>query len=180
MPEVEPTDFDGDGRPDGIYLSGGVPTKLFIAPTSGRGSHLEVPTAKPYSQMGGIDPDGDGDQELFIGIHTADEMLLQVVTFADCRVAFALNVQGQPYQFRVDPGRDGVGCVDADGDGRQDLVGLHFVHPLDRTVRWTRTIVRLEGGRAINGPTDEGTYTYPQDAERIDLLGRVTCGNKQL
>jgi hypothetical protein len=174
-----PTDFDGDAKPDAIYVRG---SELFIAPSSGQGARITVPTAKPSYHLAGVDPDGDGDQEMFVSFGAADSIMVLVATFADCRVVFATNQQGEPFQFKVgkDERRwagDGMGCTDADGDGRSDLVGLHY----DRqgsTVRWTRTIVHLRDGRAINGKIDGGTFVSPQDDARIELLGEATCGER--
>lgn len=178
--ESHPTDFDGDGRADGVYFKVGSPGDLFVVPTTGEGAGVHVATAKPYHRMGGIDPDGDSDQEMFIRVAHPDGAMVQVLTFANCRVSFALNSQGQPYQFRVARAAqtgDGVGCVDVNSDGKQDLVGLHYERDM-ASVRWTRTIVRLDGQRAINGPSDGGTFRSPQDDGRIALLAEATCGDQ--
>lgn len=177
----DPTDFDGDGRADGLFEQRGKPGELFIAPTSGEGATISFPTAKPYSRMGGIDPDGDGDQEMFfLGAHPVGSVV-QVLTVAGCRVAFAVNAEGKPYEFLVtyggEPSGDGVGCIDATGDGRSDLVGLHY-EQRGATVEWARTVVRIDGGKAVNGPVDRGTYSSPADDERIRLLSQATCGRR--
>ncbi len=70
-----------------------------------------------------------------------------------------------------------MGCTDADGDGRSELVGLHYDRQ-GNTVRWTRTVVELHGGRATNAKTVSGTFTSPQDVARIELLERATCGER--
>jgi len=172
-----PTDFDGDGKPDAIYQG---TLELFIAPSSGRGARLTVPSPKPALRLAGVDPDGDGDQEMFVILVVGEERRLQVATFADCAVRFATNQQGEPYQFKVGDQQgsgNGVGCTDADGDGRSELVGLHYERQAN-TVRWTRTIVQLRDGRATNGKTDGGTYVSPQDDARIELLRSATCGER--
>jgi hypothetical protein len=69
--------------------------------------------------------------------------------------------------------------VDADGDGRWELVGLSFERS-GATVRWRRTIVRIEGTQATNGATDQGTFTSPQEDDQIALLSDVTCGDDPL
>lgn len=174
--EDAPTDFDGDGREDLVYLGA---TEVFVAPSSGRGSTLKAPTAKPISIMAGIDPDGDGDQEMFVH-YNAEEGRVLVATFAGCEVRFATNAQGRPYEFKVggnEKGGDGVGCIDVNGDGRQELVGLHFEWR-GNTAPWTRTVVRLDGGKAVNGPIDSGTYVSPGDDDRIALLRQATCGDR--
>ncbi len=178
--DEDPTDFDGDGKVDGLYFKRGSPSDLFVASTAGKGAHAHVQTPKPYHRMGGIDPDGDGDHEMFVRLAAPDGAMVQVLTFTDCRVSFALDVQGQPYRFRVareERTGNGVGCIDATGDGRQDLVRLHYERH-STTVHWTRTVVRLEGGRAVDGPTDGGRFTSPRDDARIAALSEATCGEK--
>ena len=69
-----------------------------------------------------------------------------------------------------------MGCVDANGDGPRDLVGLDETSSVNGTVHWTRTIVTLHGTQARNGATDSGTYHSPADDQAISLLDQVTCG----
>src|SRR5439155_17092959 len=102
----------------------------------------------------------------------------------DCAIVPSTSADGIPYTF--DRGFAGTGtgvcCVDADHDGRRDLLGLRRLIPPgadDRTVTWSRTIVRLDGAQASNGPTDTGTYHLPRDAAAADLLSEVTCGDQR-
>lgn len=70
----------------------------------------------------------------------------------------------------------GVGCVDADGDGQRDLVGLNITSSDDTTVEWTRTIIERDGLQASNGARDSGTYRRGRDDAAIAALSTVTCG----
>jgi hypothetical protein len=71
----------------------------------------------------------------------------------------------------------GIGCIDADGDGHRDLVGLDEQVAVAGKVPWTRTIVTLHGTEARNGAKSSGTYTSPADDQAIALLHQVTCGD---
>lgn len=147
-------------------------------------------TAVP-GEVGSADADGDGVIEYFVDLgprpteRTSSARAVGVAHVVDCRLDVLENPEGKPYELLV--GRSGVGesrgfersvgfgCTDVDGDGRTELVGLDADSSGDETT-WTRTIVRLEGGRASNGAVDEGTYTSAQDAAAVDLLSRGTCG----
>lgn len=92
------------------------------------------------------------------------------------------NVEGEPYSFEVRREEDrgsGIGCVDADGDGRGDVVGLSY-EVVGPEVRWTRTIVRVEGDQARNGPVATGVYRVPEHTAAIELLSQATCGDRVL
>jgi hypothetical protein len=78
-----------------------------------------------------------------------------------CSLVPELNAQGQQYAF--DLGftgfGTGVGCVDADGDGTPDLVGLTLVPEPNGAGTMERTIVELDVPRARNGATDSVPVT---------------------
>lgn len=176
-------DVDGDGQVDKVYLSEG---SIGVETSTGVVSEVETASARPVKVIGVADANEDGRGEIFILTSgTSDSQLVSLVRIAvltDCQVTFLNNSSGDPYSFEVgksDAGGSGVGCVDADGDGRLELVGLSF----DRSgsnVSWRRTIVEIDGTRATNGPVDEGTFVSPQDDAQIALLGDVTCGDNPL
>ncbi len=173
-------DVDGDGDVDGVYLSGG---NLGVATSTGVVSEVRVAGARAVKVAGVADANEDGRDEIFVvgaGPSGTEVVAYTVIAvFADCRLALLTDVDGDVYshQFgKSDGGGSGVGCVDADGDGKRELVGLTFERN-GPEVRWTRTIVRIDGTVATNGQTDEGTFTSPQDDDKIALLSDLTCGD---
>jgi hypothetical protein len=171
-------DVDGDGQPDTLYVfvgESGV-RHFGLVTATGYRSEWTTPNASPVapSVLGVVDANQDGHPEVFVN----PGRLVDLLTFADCRLQPYLNQQGHPYEFSIGFGAvgTGVGCVDADGDGRRDLVGLDEHDQGNGKVAWTRTIVTLHGTQARNGAKDSGTYTSPADDAQIALLHRVTCG----
>ena len=172
-------DVDGDGKPDTLYVfvgESGV-RHFGLVTATGYRSEWTTPNASPVapSILGVVDANQDGHAEVVVN----PGRLVNILTFADCRLQPYLNKQGQAYEFSIGFGAigTGVGCVDADGDGHRDLVGLDEEDKGNGTVAWTRTIVTLHGTQARNGATDSGTYTSPADDAKIALLHEVTCGD---
>jgi hypothetical protein len=172
-------DVDGDGKPDTLYVfTGETGVRHFgIVTATGYRSEWTTPNASPVepSILGVVDANEDGHAEVFVN----PGRIVDVLTYASCRLQPYLNKQGKPYEFSIGFNGlgTGVGCVDADGDGKQDLVGLGQKDQGNGKVAWTRTIVRLTGTQARNGATSSGTYTSPADDAKIALLSKVTCGD---
>ncbi|MCU1375575.1 MAG: uncharacterized protein JWO68_2861 [Actinomycetia bacterium] len=174
-------DVDGDGQPDTAYLDGSPGTDITfgIVTAAGGGSSVQFDSASPVERRAlTVNADGRGAVEVFL----SDGRSVQLLAFVDCRLRAVRDEKGEPYVF--DRGfRDtgtGVGCIDADGDGKRDLVGLKAEGSEGDDVGWSRTIVELDGTIARNGQKDSGTYRKPDDDARIDLLYQVTCGDKTL
>jgi len=165
-------DVDGDGLPDEVWVDGGgpetQPPRIAVRTAQGAVSALEFDTRRPWEdRLAGVaDADGDGRAEIFVrhttagpgGVSSSD--VVSVAVFRDCAPAFISNVEGRDYQFAIVEGdlsrRSAVGCVDADGDGVLDLVGVQSQELADGTHAFTRTIVEIDGTRATNGATDTG------------------------
>jgi hypothetical protein len=173
-------DVDGDGKPETLYtFVGESGVRHFgLVTATGYRSEWTTPNASPVdpSILGVVDANEDGHAEVFVN----PGRLVNVLTFADCRLQPYLNKQGKPYEFSIGFGAigSGVGCVDANSDGKRDLVGLDEKDQGNGKVAWTRTIVTLQGTQARNGATDGGTYTSPADDAKIALLHKVTCGDE--
>ena len=172
-------DLDGDGRPDTLYVGvgpGGV-RRFGVVTASGSRSEWTVPNASPVdpSIYGVADANQDGHLEVFV----SPGRVAYVLTLSACKLQPYVNKDGDPYAFSTGFGAigTGVGCVDANHDGRRDLVGLDETTSVNGTVHWTRTIVTLHGTQARNGATDSGTYHSPADDRAISLLDQVTCGD---
>ena len=179
--DTAPTvDLDGDGRDDTLWFarpSAGGARVFGVTTASGRTASAEFSTASGASTtLFAVNADERGPVELF-----AINRGAYLYVFADCAIQPVVDKAGQAYSFDLGFGDNGtgVGCIDADGDGWRDLVGL-----LDEdhggssdTVTWKRTIVRLDGTHATNGPSKTGVYHRPQDDAKISLLHDVTCGN---
>jgi hypothetical protein len=173
-------DVDGDGAPDVLYVGvdqGASLRRFGVVTASGIRSEWTVDNASPVAPavLGVADADEDGQVEIFVN----PGRVVDVLTFRDCTLQPYLNREGEPYGFSVgfDDTGTGMGCVDADGDGRRELVGLTAGERSGDQVPWTRTIVELSGNQARNGATSSGTYTSPRDDAAIELLHRITCGD---
>jgi hypothetical protein len=174
-------DVDGDGEKDTAYLDGkpGGTITFGIVTALGGGSSVPFESASPVERRAlTVDADQRGPSEVFL----SDGRSVQLLAFVDCRLRAVKDAKGVPYTF--DRGfrgtGTGVGCVDVDGDGRRDLVGLEVEGSEGDSVGWSRTVVELDGATARNGKTDTGTYERPADDARIDLLSQVTCGKLTL
>jgi hypothetical protein len=109
----------------------------------------------------------------------SDNRQVLLYGISSCSFVPELNAQGQQYAF--DLGftgfGTGVGCVDANGDGTTDLVGLKFAPEPQGEGTIKRTIVTLNGPNARNGATD----TVPAaNANQADEAHTVTCGDQSL
>jgi hypothetical protein len=172
-------DVDGDGQPDTLYVSvdqSSGARRFGVRTASGVRSEWAVGNASPVAPgiLGTADANQDGQVEIFVN----PGRVVDVLTYRDCTLQPYLNKQGEPYGFSVgfDDAGTGMGCTDADGDGKRDLVGLEVGEREGDQVPWTRTIVTLQGDQARNGATSSGTFTSPKDDEAIALLSRITCG----
>jgi hypothetical protein len=171
-------DIDGDGRPDQAWLSspGNGVRELGVLTAAGGGDVVRVDSASPIAlQLLVADADETPPVELFV----SDGRTVQLWAFSGCKLQQVKDAKGVPYLFDLGfrGNGTGVGCVDADGDGKRDLVGVNVVQRSDTAVQWTRTIIERDGLEASNGAKDEGTYKLPQDQAKADLLYTVTCGN---
>jgi hypothetical protein len=174
-------DVDGDGRADEAFLDGRAGDTITFGIVTARGGGSSVPfeSASPVERRAlTVDADGRGATEVFL----SDGRSVQLLSFVGCRLRAVHDDNGAPYVF--DRGfrgtGTGVGCIDADGDGTRDLVGLNLEGSEGDRVGWTRTIVELHGSTARNGDTDTGTYERPADNGAIELLSQVTCGDETL
>jgi len=171
-------DVDGDGRPDTAFIglgpdsSGGVPFGVRTA--SGAVLASTIRSASPIARSV-LFADVTGHGEV---VALADDgRSVQLWVVSDCQLLPAQNAQGQQYTFdlglRTGFGT-GVGCVDADGNGTTDLVGLKYVPEPQGAGTIGRTIVRLQGAQARNGATDTVPVTRAQEADEAQT---VSCGD---
>jgi hypothetical protein len=173
-------DVDGDGRADTEWIAtspdsgGGVPFGVRTA--SGAVFSATISSASPIARSV-MFADVTGHGEIIALASDGRQVLLYAVS--DCQIIPEKNLQGQQYAF--DLGftgfGTGVGCVDANGDGTTDLVGLTFVAEPQGQGTIQRTIVQLQGPNARNGATD----TVPaSNANLADEARSVGCGDRTL
>lgn len=179
--EGEVVDLDGDGRRDTLWMAspanGG--REMGVVTAAGGGDKVPILSASPLAAVAlAVDADEEPPVELFV----SDNRQVQLWAFQDCKLQQVVDARGEPYLF--DLGRTGygtgAGCVDADGDGRRDLVGLNETGRDDTTVDWSRTIIERDGLQAANGATDTGTYRIGEDDAAIELLHTVSCGDLEI
>lgn len=173
-------DVDGDGRPDTEWISaspdasGGVPFGIRTA--SGGVFSATINSGSPVARsVMFADVTGHGE----IIALASDGRSVRLFAVSNCQLVPEKNLQGQQYTF--DLGftgyGTGVGCVDANGDGTTDLVGLKYVASSNGEGTIQRTIVTLNGPNARNGATDTVTAT---NANMIQEAHSVTCGDQSL
>jgi hypothetical protein len=109
----------------------------------------------------------------------SDHRQVLLYGISSCSLVPELNAQGHQYAF--DLGftgyGTGVGCVDADGDGTTDLVGLKYEAETNGAGTISRTIVTLDGAQARNGATDTVPVTRAGEADEAQTVG---CGDVTL
>jgi hypothetical protein len=173
-------DVDGDGRPDTEWIAttpdgdGGVPFGVRTA--SGAVLTATINSASPVARSV-MFADVTGHGEVIALASDGRQVLLYAVS--GCEIVAEKNLQGKQYAF--DLGftgyGTGVGCVDANGDGTTDLVGLDYVPESQGEGTIKRTIVTLDGPDARNGATD----TVPaSNANLAQEAQSVTCGDQTL
>jgi hypothetical protein len=173
-------DVDGDGRPDTEWIAptpdakGGVPFGIRTA--SGAVFSATITSASPVARSV-MFADVTGKGEIIALASDGRQVLLYAVSA--CQIIPEKNAQGRQYAF--DLGftgfGTGVGCVDADGNGTTDLVGLKYVPENQGTGTIQRTIVTLTGPNARNGATD----TVPASTAALaDEAQTVSCGDLTL
>jgi hypothetical protein len=175
---TKPTvDVDGDGRADTAFIAtspdstGGV--AFGVRTASGAVLSATIRSASPVARSV-LFADVTGHGEVIA--LASDNRQVQLWSVSGCQLVAEQNVQGQQYAF--DLGftgyGTGVGCVDADGDGTTDLVGLEYVPEPQGAGTIQRTIVVLTGPQARNGATDTVPVTR---ASTVDEAHSVTCGD---
>jgi hypothetical protein len=175
---TKPTvDVDGDGRPDTAFITGPAPDSgavtFGVRTASGGVFSAPFDSASPVARSV-LFADVTGHGEV---IALADDgRSVRLWAVSRCQLVAERNVQGQQYTF--DLGftgyGTGVGCVDANGDGTTDLVGLQYVAEPQGAGTIRRTVVTLDGPRARNGATDTVVVTSAGMAEEARS---VTCGD---
>jgi hypothetical protein len=150
-----------------------------VLTAAGGGDRVMIDSASPVALTLLV---ADADEQPPVELFVSDNRTVQLWTFVDCSLQPVTDASGQPYQFDLGfrGTGTGVGCIDADGDGRRDLVGLNVTATTDTTVEWSRTIIERDGVQASNGPTDTGTYRRSEDDAEIELLYTVTCGDASI
>lgn len=169
---VDTIDLDGDGVPDRLWLAddGGTRT-VGVSTAAGATLTHPVDLAGPAGATAfALRPDPAGPAMVLV----SDNRVADLLVVQDCELVAATDTRGEPWQF--DQGfagqGTGVGCVDLDGDGTLDLVGLNLV---DDTV--TRTLIRVDGTTASAGTSDR--VAAGTDAAR-ETARAITCGDRTL
>jgi hypothetical protein len=176
-------DVDGDGRDDTAWLAGVASDgERTFGITTASGATFSTPfsSASPVAATAmAFAPDGELPAYALI----SDGRIGSLWLVADCRITQVTNPQGEQYTFDLGGFTGfgtGVGCIDADGDGRRDLVGLLAESVDPSTTHITRTIIELDGARASNGPSDELVAHRPEDDAQAESARSVTCGDRTL
>lgn len=170
-------DVDGDGRPDTEWIedkpdsSGGV--AFGVRTASGAVFSATIRSASPVARSV-MFADVTGHGEVIALASDGRQVLLYAVS--ECQIIPEKNLQGKQYAF--DLGftgfGTGVGCVDANGDGTTDLVGLKLNKETNGEATITRTIIELTGPNARNGASDSVVATRASMQEEAQS---ITCGD---
>ncbi len=169
-------DVDGDGKRDQAWIQQKADGKVLfgIATAAGGGAAVPFESASPVKRSALVaNTDEKGPVEILLD----DGRSVQLYAWVDCAIKAVHNPQGKTYTFSLgftDVGT-GVGCIDTP-KGRR-LAGLNRQSGSDKDVKWSSTVVELDGLHARNGTVRMGTYRLPQDKAKAELLNAVTCGN---
>lgn len=169
---VDTIDLDGDGVPDRLWLAddGGTRT-VGVSTAAGATLTHPVDLAGPAGATAfALRPDPAEPAMVLV----SDNRVADLLVVQDCALVDATDTRGAPWQF--DQGfagqGTGVGCVDLDGDGTLDLVGLDLV---DDTV--TRTLIHVDGTVASAGESDE---VAADTGAAQETARAITCGDRTL
>jgi hypothetical protein len=178
---TETVDLDGDDRRDRLWFAppGTGGRTVGVTTATGATSSAAVPLAGPVPLRAlAVDADEMPPIEILVSDHRG----VLVFVFLDCAVQLVRDPGGDAVVLELGFRQQGtgVGCVDADQDGRRDLVTLLRDAGVDGHVPWSRTIVQLDGSSGHLGATESGTYVDPDDNEAIELLSTVTCGDRRI
>ncbi len=171
-------DVDGDGQADTLWVATGEQRTVGITTASGATFTHPVDLAGPTGATAfALQPDEDGPADVLVSDGRAADLL----AVQDCALVDVTDSDGQPWSF--DLGftgyGTGVGCLDLDGDGARDLVGLNLAPSADQNAdrTGTRTVIHVEGTVATAGAED--VVTVPAtDQAGIDTAGAITCGDR--
>lgn len=171
------SDLDGDGVPDLVIV-----TDDAVQVETAGGMSPPLSTAGTVVAAGAVDVNSDGRNELFLAESRPGGEAYRMARLVGCALEYVTNAEGEPYVFEVGSDGDalvGVGCTDVDGDEAPELVGLRAVFDdASGAYRAERTVVTVDGARAVNGAVDEVLV----DAEGAGgtSLGAATCGDRPI
>lgn len=172
----EIVDVDGDGEPDTVWmLDRDGRTTIGISTAAGGGSRIDHESASPIPRRVLV---VDADEKPPVELIVSDGRGAALHAFVDWEIQPVLNPEGEPYEFDLqNPRGDGTGIGGVETDDGRRLVGLQAGERGEFTVKWSRTIIELDGLTAANGRTETGTYDLPDQQEEADLLDEITCGD---
>ncbi|WP_170297300.1 hypothetical protein, partial [Georgenia thermotolerans] len=166
-------DLDGDGAPDALWLSAGVPRILGVRTHSGAVFSVEFSSGAPQAARAQGQRLADGSAIILLDTGRA----VPLYAVVDCAIVPTRNVQGHQYTF--DLGFTGYGtgvsCEDV-GKGLQ-LVGWNATSATGDRFEVTRTPIELadHGARATNGPTTTVARGVPVDDSAVTAAHGVSC-----
>jgi hypothetical protein len=176
--KVEVVDVDGDGRRDEVWFSPQPTQRFGLATATGSVVATTVATAKPVDGIVVVDADGRAPVEVLV----SDGASARLHVFDRCELLPVTGPDGEPYVFDLGYLGRGTGaiCVDADGDGARDLVGVDAVENGDGTATVSRTVIELDGATARHGHTDGSTVPVGADREVLREAMGIRCGDMSI
>lgn len=171
---VATIDLDGDGTCDTLWITGADADRT-LGVTTAAGATLSVPVdlAGPAGASAfALRPDPSGPALVLL----SDNRVADLLAVQDCALVDVTDADGAPWRFDLGFAGQGtgVGCLDLDGDGAEDLVGLHLV---DDVVR--RTAIDLTGTVAAAG-TEDQVDAGPEGSAARETAHAITCGDRTL
>ena len=174
-------DVDGDGKPDTAWIQGTEDGTVTVGITTAAGGQSSVPfdSASPVERSAFVIA---ATEALPAQIILSDGRGASLYSWVGCAIKPVKNPQGATYAFdlgdRIGTG-SGIGCANTSAGRR--LVGLNRLDgSTDTTVKWSQTVIEIDGLAAHNGATTTGTYTSPADQAQIARLDDITCGNQTI
>lgn len=174
---VPTIDLDGDGTPDTLWV-GTVDGARTVGVTTASGATFTHPVtvAGPQGATAfALRPDEAGPADVLV----SDGRRADLLTVRDCALVDVTDAAGAPWAFDLGFAGQGtgVGCLDLDGDGRRDLVGLNILDPGSSPATVERTRIEVDGTVAAGGARDRVSVPG-SDRAGLESARSITCGNR--
>lgn len=175
-------DVDGDGKPDTAWIQQNSGGKSLLGITTASGATFGA----PYSSASPIPPSmlvAPVDDRGTVAAITSNGRAASLFVIHNCSLVPATNPQGRQYTFDlgVSGNGTGVGCSQVAGTTSRNLVGLKLnKDATGKPVSVRRTVVRIDGTSASNGPSDTVDVSGDPHGPAATTATQITCGDLTL
>jgi hypothetical protein len=175
-------DVDGDGRPDTAWIQRNSDGTFLLGVTTASGATFGA----PYSSASPIPPSmlvAPVDDRGTVAAIVSNDRGARLFVVRACSLLPVTNQQGGQYTFDlgVSGNGTGVGCSQVAGTTSRNLVGLKLNKDAAGTpVSVRRTVVRIDGTSAGNGPSDTVDVAADPRGSSATTATEISCGDLTL